>query len=120
MALPLISNLQIVPMGLYRLPDFLPHAGLSRSTWYFYVDTNRAPKPAVQIPNRTGRTDRANRSLWRGADILEWLADPVAWESNHAAGAAVDVGDADMSSVDENSLQQVLKVVAAPKEASHE
>lgn len=87
-----LENIQIVPQGLYRFNHFSQHIGVPVSTWYFFVKEGRAPKPAVQFQGKSGT--RATRSLWRGADLINWLEDPVAWAENHGVAAAEGVSHA--------------------------
>lgn len=62
------TALVIVPEGLYRWETVAPHIPLSHESWRQRVQGGRAPKP-IKLSGRC--------TAWRGADILEWLADPV-------------------------------------------
>lgn len=68
----------IDPAGLYRLTSFIHMTGYSRASWFIMINDGRAPKPAVKPSRRL--------SLWRGADILIWLADPTTYKDRAASG----------------------------------
>lgn len=58
------------PAGLYRWQTISAHVPVSRSTWYARIKAGQAPEPVLG-----GMKSRAG-SAWRGADILNWLANP--------------------------------------------
>ena len=72
----------IDPHGLYRLSSFLPHTGISRTSWYRRMEEKKAPRPAFKYSRRV--------SVWRGADILRWLEDPMAWSPDDEIAGDTD------------------------------
>jgi len=62
----------IRPEGLYRWNEFEDRIPFSRETWRQRVNAGRAPKP---------RSAGENSTVWRGADILAWLEDPVGYKA---------------------------------------
>lgn len=64
--LPLASE------GLYRWTEFSDRLPVSRETWRLRVLAKTAPEP-LRIGQRC--------TVWRGADILKWLADPNGYDA---------------------------------------
>ena len=62
----------IFPEGLYRWSEFANRIPYSRETWRLRVKEGRAPRPVLVDEGRTA---------WRGADILQWLQDPVGYKA---------------------------------------
>lgn len=65
---PLLS---IHPNGLYRWKQFAHLIPFSRETWRQRVLMKKAP-PSVVLSGSC--------SVWKGSEILEWLADPVGYK----------------------------------------
>lgn len=70
---------RIDPAGLYRLSSFIDMTGVSRATWYVYMDDGKAPLPVFKHARRV--------SVWRGSDILSWLDNPTTWAERNRLAA---------------------------------
>jgi predicted DNA-binding transcriptional regulator AlpA len=58
---------KIDPEGLYRWAEIAPYLPFKREAWRLRVLNKTAPQPI-----RLG----ARCTLWRGADIIDWLSRP--------------------------------------------
>lgn len=78
------SELTDATNGWLTIKDILALARTSRSGYYKAVAEGRAPKP-IRLSRRMSR--------WQKADVMEWLADPLAYaERNKDKGAAHAAG----------------------------
>lgn len=71
-----LHSTTIDPAGLYRFNSFAPILGCKRTKWFMLYSSGRAPKAFLV---------ESHSALWRGADLLDWLADPTTWAERHAA-----------------------------------
>lgn len=65
-----IEVVRILPEGLYRwneVKEFLP---FSREKWRLLMKEGKAPA-LIKLSSTC--------AVWRGSDVLEWLADPVGY-----------------------------------------
>lgn len=56
------------PDRLLRLPEVLQLVGVSRSTWYRWIEAGRAPRPVKFF---------SGGSCWRYRSIMEFLRSPA-------------------------------------------
>lgn len=62
----------LVPTSLYRWAEIKPHLPISESTWRRLVAAKAAPQP-MKLSRKC--------TLWRGSEVLEWLANPVEYRA---------------------------------------
>ena len=62
----------LMPEGLYQWEAFADRVPYTRESWRLKMEAGRAPQP-IRLTQR--------RTVWRGSDILAWLADPVGWRA---------------------------------------
>ncbi|GAA0493392.1 transcriptional regulator [Pigmentiphaga daeguensis] len=63
----------LMPEGLYQWEAFSDRVPYTRETWRVKMDAGMAPKP-IRLSARC--------TVWRGADILAWLADPLGYKAS--------------------------------------
>ncbi|MAK55194.1 MAG: transcriptional regulator [Pusillimonas sp.] len=59
---------KIDPNGLYRISDIKPFLPVSESSWRKMVNAGTAPQP-IKLSKKC--------TLWRGAEVLDWLKNPL-------------------------------------------
>lgn len=62
----------LMPEGLYQWEVFADRVPYTRETWRVKMDEGKAPRP-IRLTARC--------TVWRGSDILAWLADPLGWRA---------------------------------------
>lgn len=67
-----MASTTILPEGLYRWKEFAHIVPLGRETWRKRVAEGTAP-PKIELGARC--------TVYRGADILQWLENPVSYRA---------------------------------------